>query len=417
MKTVVTGVGVISLLVFAGTPPASAQVTISGQFNFSDTYGVNPIGNGAPVGLTGFYAGGTYDSIGANAITPSSGTTVTATQDGVSYNVPFVGGPGTATPDEFFRNVPLVPSLVGSWTLTAANPNEPSSASAQTPVLNVFDTPPLVTNVSLSGDGLAPTVTWTVPSDSSATSETVYVFQSGLLSASFKSGNLSPGADSFTLPSGILTAGNSYSIGVQEDIRAGGASGAIESRSRSFTAEFVAAAGTIFGSVILPNVSSNLSPYGGPIFVFNTPVTEGVPISIDPTTAVGFIFKTGTGDPNFASVELPDVGNPGPYDLYLWNGSQFAFDTTVNADTLFQFAAGGVNTFEILGIAPSVGLNPNSATDFVTQLTFTASGDFTGTMTPVIPVPEPSTWAMSIAGFLSAGYASYRIRKRRLIAT
>ena len=58
-----------------------------------------------------------------------------------------------------------------------------------------------------------------------------------------------------------------------------------------------------------------------------------------------------------------------------------------------------------------MGLNPNSATDFVTQLTFAASGTFTGTMTPVIAVPEPSTWAMLVVGFLSLGYAGYRGRK------
>ena len=36
---------------------------------------------------------------------------------------------------------------------------------------------------------------------------------------------------------------------------------------------------------------------------------------------------------------------------------------------------------------------------------------FTGTMTPVIAVPEPSTWAMAVMGFLAIGYASYRGRK------
>jgi len=138
-------------------------------------------------------------------------------------------------------------------------------------------------------------------------------------------------------------------------------------------------------------------------------VIAGTPISIDPQAATGFIYKIGTGDPNFASVELPAV-QMGPYDLYLWNGSKFVFDTTLNPDTVFDFSGNGVSEFEILGIAASVGLNPNSATDFVTTLTFEGSGTFTGTMTPVIGVPKPSTWATLLLGFVGLSFVGYRRR-------
>jgi hypothetical protein len=70
--------------------------------------------------------------------------------------------------------------------------------------------------------------------------------------------------------------------------------------------------------------------------------------------------------------------------------------------------AGGVTEFEILGIASSVGLNPNSGTDFVTTLTFEGSGTLTGMMTPVISVPEPSTWAMLLIGLAGLGFAGSR---------
>ena len=160
----------------------------------------------------------------------------------------------------------------------------------------------------------------------------------------------------YTLPID-LTAGNSYSISVQSDIGSGGLTGILEARSRSFSAAFVASTGTFATPIVLPTVSSTLSAYGGPIFEFDTPVTAGVPISIDPQAAAGFIYEIGAGDPNFASVELPDVGNPGPYDLYLWNGSQFVFDTTLKPDTVFDFGADGVSEFEVLGIASSVGLD------------------------------------------------------------
>ena len=402
----------VAFLISVAPTPSYAQIDISDPENFSDDYGVNPLGNGAPIGTTGFYQGGTYDSVGADSVTPSAGTTVTATQSTFTYNLNFIGGPGTALPNQFYANLPLDPSLTGSWTLTATNPNELTSAVAQTPALNVPNPPPLATGVTLSGDGLAPTVTWSVPPNSSATTETVFVYEQGLPAHVFGSPNLPAGTGSYTLPAGALTAGNLYSIAVQEDVDANGTTGHLESRSRSFTAYDTATPGTINGSIVLPTVSSTLSQFGGPIFEFDTPVTANTPISIDPPSATGFIYDIGTGDPNFASVELPAVQNPNPYDLYLWNGSKFVFDTTLNPNTVFDFGGNGVSEFEILGIASSVGLNPNSATDFVTKLTFEGSGTFTGTMTPIISVPEPSTWAMALLGFAGLGFLGYRTSRK-----
>jgi PEP-CTERM motif len=61
-----------------------------------------------------------------------------------------------------------------------------------------------------------------------------------------------------------------------------------------------------------------------------------------------------------------------------------------------------------------LALDPNNATDFITQLTFTGSGNFTGTMTPITTaVPEPSTWAMMLFGFAGIGFMTYR-RKSKL---
>jgi PEP-CTERM motif len=220
---------------------------------------------------------------------------------------------------------------------------------------------------------------------------------------------LGPGVNTYTISTGHLAAGGLYSISVQSDVLSNGLTGVLESRTRSFSAAFVATSGTFAQPIVLPSVSSTLSVYGGPIFEFNTPVTAGVPIYIDPPAATGFIYEIGAGDPNFASVALPAVQNPNPYDLYLWNGSKFVFDTTLNPDTVFDFGGNGVSEFEILGIAASVGLNPNSA-DFVTTLTFEGSGTFTGTMTPVIGVPEPSTWATLLLGFVGLGFVGYRRR-------
>lgn len=411
------GAAVTSVLTFLGgaTPSRALDVNISGEFNFSDLVGVNPTGNGAPIGSTGFYAGGIYDQFGANFVTPSAGTTVTATQGATTVNVPFIGGPTAANPDEFSRLLPLNPSLTAPWTLTAQNPGLVSGVGV-TPSLTVLTPPPLATGVTLSGSEIAPTVSWSNPVGTSATAQTIFVFDLSPGSppeAIYKGPALSPGVKTYTIPVGVLTAGSSYSISVQSDINTGGLTGTLEARSRSYSAGFVATTGTFATPIVLPTVSSTLSVYGGPIFEFDTPVTGGSAISIDPPSATGFIYEIGAGDPNFASVELPDVGNPGPYDLYLWNGSQFVFDTTLKPDTVFDFGAGGVSEFEILGIASSVGLDPNSATDFVTTLTFEDSGTFTGSMTPVISVPEPSTWAMMLLGFAGLGFAGYRGSKKR----
>jgi hypothetical protein len=143
------------------------------------------------------------------------------------------------------------------------------------------------------------------------------------------------------------------------------------------------------------------------IYGFQLTVQPGLTYYIDPAVATGYIYQTGSGDPNFASVELPDIGNSSPYDLYLWNGSAFVFDTTLAADTVFDFAPGGVSEFEVLGIDPGLGLDPNNTTAFITALTFESAGNFTGTMTPITTdvsgVPEPASLTLLASGLLGFG--------------
>ena len=176
----VFGGAAVNLFVIFGaaTPSRALDVTdpvdVSGTFNFSDWVGVNPVGNGAPIGSTGFYGGGIYDQFGANSVTPSVGTTVTAAQGTYTYNVPFIGGPTAASPDEFSL-LPLNTSLTGPWTLTAQNPGLTSGVK-DTPSLTVLTPPALATGVTLSEAEIAPKVTWLDPSGTSATAQTVYVF-------------------------------------------------------------------------------------------------------------------------------------------------------------------------------------------------------------------------------------------------
>jgi hypothetical protein len=153
----------------------------------------------------------------------------------------------------------------------------------------------------------------------------------------------------------------------------------------------------------LPTVTSVGSQV---LYTFNITVQPDVTYAIDPAIATGYIYKIGSGDPNFASVSLPNIGNPDPYSLYTWNGSSFVFDTTLAANTVFDFAASGVSEFEVLGIDPHLALDPTNPTAFITDLTFEGAGNFTGTMSPItVSVPEPSAWAMMLLGFVGLGFA------------
>jgi hypothetical protein len=83
------------------------------------------------------------------------------------------------------------------------------------------------------------------------------------------------------------------------------------------------------------------------------------------------------------------------------------------ADTVLGFQPAGVSEFEVLGIDPNLGLDPLNTTDFATLLTFTDSGTFNGTMTPITEdVPEPSSFLMLASALVGFGAFLTHLRQR-----
>ena len=287
-----------------------------------------------------------------------------------------------------------------------------------------------VNSITLSGTANAPTFSWSPPPGVTADGYRVNIYQNSLEqvapngaktnSGQVTSRNLPPGTTSYTVTSADFTHGVALASNTQYTIeisllqtRDGGSTNLsnnnVSALSRVYSNFQLLPAGS--PPVNLPTITriGNQVTLG-----FSLTVAPGVTYYLDPAAAAGYIYQIGAGDPLlFASVSLPDIGNPHPYSLYLWNGTSWEFDTLLAANTVWNFGS-GVDRFEVLGIDPGLGLDPNNPTAFISALTFTGPGQFTGTMTPVLAesVPEPSTWAMMILGFAGVGFMAYRRKSK-----
>jgi hypothetical protein len=325
------------------------------------------------------------------------------------------------SPDPAINN----PNLLKPWTLTFTNPSASNSPlKVATPSAVGFSPAPFASNVTIRGAGTTPTVSWI----GSANGSFVNIYNKnqctdglpgnslaecalrgrGWPNAILSRGNRAP-SDSLIIPAGVLNDADHYVIQVAESItRDGTRNTAHHNEGAISRAEFnfsVLPADAPSGPIFIPTADSS------GIFHFSiSGIDPDVTYNLDPSAAMGYIYSTGLGNPNFASVTLPDIGNPNPYSLYLWDGSKFVFDALLAADTAFDFGPGGVDRFEILGIDPSLGVDPSNPTAFITALTFAGAGGFTGTMTPIVAdVAEPAS-----IGLLGIGLAAFgRLRRSR----
>ncbi|MCB1851591.1 MAG: PEP-CTERM sorting domain-containing protein [Gammaproteobacteria bacterium] len=141
-------------------------------------------------------------------------------------------------------------------------------------------------------------------------------------------------------------------------------------------------------------------------FEFNVQLGQ---IWIDPLVAIGYDYIVNSG-PLFASVELPNIGD-NLFDLWLWNGTDWIFETVLSAGTEYLFGGIGIDRFRILGIESTVGLDPADPTAFNTGLTFVGPGIVNMDMNPItlsVPgavVPEPATLAFLCLGLAGLGAA------------
>jgi hypothetical protein len=428
----------IILMACAVSPQASAQ-DFSAQYylNFYDYWQPDPLQPSiAPYTVYqgvggGFVPNPSPPGWGSNPTTAQlqafgNTTTVTAEQNGQILHPTYENSSGV--PYEYATEyIPKV-SQRGSWNFTIQNQTYGYSSSNLSTYSIPADIPaaiPFVSNMQVTGT--TPTneiISWTnpkftVPSDAiTATNFLIANMKTGDIEAvfilpanttSFDLSQLGHVNDSDGIPRKALTPGIDYQITVANSLRS--LDGAhLYSNSRNYT-DFspTTAPSGVSGPIYLPTVSIN-GP-GNVTYGFNMNVTAGVSYNIDPAAARGFIYDIGAGDPNFASVELPDIGNSNPYEVLLWNGTKFVFDAFLEPNTLFDFSTGGVSEFEIFGIDPNANVGLLNANAFITTVTFAGTGTFTGTMTSV--VPEPSTWAMMVIGFVGIGFVGYR-RSRKL---
>lgn len=321
---------------------------------------------------------------------------------------------------------PSVQSQLAAWDATPfalriENASAPGGETTKWVTAPDYDSSvnlPFLQDVAITGGGLAPTLSWTVPDTTAPITNiriqlrrieaeepgritaATLVHQAVLplgssgyaLDQAFSNGGL-PG-----LPSG-LEQGRKYEVAViLESVEPG----LIKGRARTFF-EFTPLADDAGNKTIyLPSVDSAGN------FNFDIEVKAGETILIDPVVAVGYDYQIGNGDPLFASVTLPNVGD-GIFELWLYdlNIADFVFETLLDAGQRFDFGGGGVDRFRVLGIEPSAGLDPTDVQAFVTEIGFVGSGRFTGRMTPITanftPVPEPSSLALLIVAALALG--------------
>lgn len=429
-------------------PPAySALVAQNGQ---SIAYNTGPYiyGNSQAFAALGYSNGG--NQIGFTLATSSNWYGIAGTfSDGTSYP-DLVGLPSPSlTPNWVFE---VFDSATNQYAATNVNKFLTTTVNCSGSVQNVnllncnnqlAPVVPFPQNVSFSlntqGNIITPTFSWTQASGYTPDVFRMEIWQingSGVAASGIFSVTLPNTTTQYTVPSTFtnlttgqpssLQAGQEYAIDIENITLRNPASSNVAndniwSRSRSFfdfTPTMTVTDLPTGTSVSIPVVSAAT---GTTTYVFNQSVTAGSTTYIDPAMATGYIFQTGSGNPNFTSVTPISTIGSGVYQLYTQtSGGGYVFATNIQAGQTYTFSGSGVSSFEIQGIPASADIDPSNTSAFVTGLTFAGSGQFTGTMTPIVasastaanstdgPIP---VWALGALGAGLVGIASRRLKK------
>jgi hypothetical protein len=181
-------------------PSLAAPITVNYTFQFRLHHGPgNPINSP-----------GDHVDFGADYVTPGrdqgttgvakQGTTIVLLNDYDSPNVNY-----------FVNYIPYNAALTGPWALTFTNGLD--TATAVTP--DIVDAPlaPLVGDLSVSGYGLTPTFTWTIPSTFTPDGTAVFIYDMPT-KQNIHAVILPALSNSYTVPAGVLQSGHAYALEV-----------------------------------------------------------------------------------------------------------------------------------------------------------------------------------------------------------
>lgn len=356
-----------------------------------------------------------------DAVPPTTGVATTVnTVTGAVFSRSITFNPDTASPNLFSRTIVDDPALHGPWTL--AFTNGPDSFSRTLSLPTGFTQQGFISSLTVSGSSLNPTFTWAPPTAGVTNGYRVNLYDRDRLTSTGRADgvySINLATPSFTVPTAlagglVLDPTHRYSIEIAAmRTRDGGSrdlgNGNVAALSRTYF-DFRPIASTA-PEVFLPAVSADGR------FRFDVPVLAGVPVFIDPEVATGYDYVVGAGDPNFASVLLPVGIGDGLYDVYAVasDGAATLLISDLAGGTTFAFAPGGLAHFRVTGIETEAGLDPADASAFVTGLTFTGDGRFTGTQTPIVAfvdaptVPAPASGLLlgvALLGLLGRGNAA-----------
>lgn len=420
-RSAVSPFALAAALAAAGPAALAAPVTITTPFMNLENRGVNSLG----------FSTGLFMRIGANSVVPNgaNGTTGVGTTKNlvtgatVTRNIPF--GPGPIIPNFFQRLLADDPALYGAWTLTFTNTvGTTNSASVTVDLPNDAKQAPFVSTITLSGTSANPVFTWTPPAGVHVDGYRVNIYDKALITPTnngqVTSRNLQPDVTSYEVKAADFTvAGNGfkldhdYSIEISLIQTKDGTSGNLANDNlKAIARAYADFRPTQAGSqnVILPVTLENGA------YQYNVAVAPGQTYYIDPLVAVGYDYATGAGDPNFRSVDLPDAIGDGKYDIWGFDplGAAVLLAHDWLGTSVYDFGAAGVGRFRVTGIETDAGLDPANTTAFVTGVTFTGAGTFTGTQTPitvtVAAVDEPPMLALLALCGLGAAAARRRSR-------